>query len=153
VDILDDEHGWGASVAVSADRAGHEVPVTLQPCGRARARFLRTDGRPLEKYRPVFEYVATPGPHPFARDTKEGALAADSDDMANVDRKHYWSDVLTDAEGRITFSWLIPGACYRICDFTTVNDRDKGVQVRKDFTLGPGETVDLGDILIEKPQG
>jgi hypothetical protein len=26
-----------------------------------------------------------------------------------------------------------------------------GVRVRKDFTVKPGETVNLGDILIEKP--
>ena len=71
---------------------------------------------------------------------------------ANVDRKHYWNGPLTDADGRITLPALIPGALYRITDFSTVNDADKGVQVRKDFTVKPGETLDLGDILIEKPQ-
>ena len=58
----------------------------------------------------------------------------------------------TDAEGRITCISLIPGALYRIIDFSTVNDQDKGVQVRKDFTVKPGETLDLGEILIDKPQ-
>jgi len=32
---------------------------------------------------------------------------------------------------------LIPGALYRINDYSTVNDREKGVQVRKDFTVRP----------------
>jgi hypothetical protein len=41
---------------------------------------------------------------------------------------------------------------YRISDYSTVNDRQKGVQVRKDFTVQPGETLDLGDIFIENPQ-
>ena len=50
-----------------------------------------------------------------------------------------------------SLSALIPGALYRLLDFSTVNDA-KGEQFRKDFTVKPGETVDLGDILIEKPQ-
>ena len=72
--------------------------------------------------------------------------------MPNLDRKHYWTGRLTDADGQITLPDLIPGASYRISDYTTVNDENKGVQVRKDFTVKPGEAVDLGDILIEKPQ-
>ncbi len=72
--------------------------------------------------------------------------------MPNVDRIHYWKGPVTDAQGRITLPALIPGASYRISDYSTVNDRDKGVQVRKDFTVKPGETLDLGDILIENPK-
>jgi hypothetical protein len=71
--------------------------------------------------------------------------------MANVDRKHYWNQPSTDAEGRITLVSLIPGALYRVSDFSTVND-DKGMQVRREFTVKPGEMLDLGDIVIEKPQ-
>lgn len=60
-----------------------------------------------------------------------------------------WKGPDTDAEGRITLPALIPGALYRISDYSTVNDRAKGVQVRKDFTVQPGETLDLGEISIE----
>ena len=59
---------------------------------------------------------------------------------------------VTDADGRITLPDLIPGAPYRISDWSTVNVQDKGYQIRKDFTVKPGETLDLGDILVEKPQ-
>ena len=72
--------------------------------------------------------------------------------LPNVDPKHYRNATfVTDAEGRVTLPDLIPGALYRISDWSTVNDPDKGVQLRKDFTVKPGETLDLGDILIEKP--
>jgi hypothetical protein len=32
------------------------------------------------------------------------------------------------------------------------SEQGKGFQIRKDFTVKPGEAIDLGDILIEKPQ-
>jgi hypothetical protein len=154
VDILDDEHQWGASLEISKEQIGTELTVTLGPCGQAKARFLRPDGRPVVKHDPDFEYIATPGPHPFTKDEEQQAeLAADVERMANLDRKHYWDGVFTDDEGRITLPSLIPGARYRINDFTTVNDPAKGPQVRRDFTVKPGETLDLGDILIEKPHG
>ncbi len=66
-------------------------------------------------------------------------------------RRHYPNDFATDAEGRVVLSALIPGATYRISDWSTRNDQEKGTQLRKDFTVKPGETLDLGDILVEKP--
>jgi hypothetical protein len=33
-----------------------------------------------------------------------------------------------------------------------LSDRSGPGKVRKEFTVKPGETLDLGDILIEKPQ-
>ena len=48
----------------------------------------------------------------------------------------------------MTFPALIPGATYRIQDSS---DED-GRQLRKTFTVKPDETLDLGDILIQKPQ-
>jgi biotin carboxyl carrier protein len=68
-----------------------------------------------------------------------------------ADRKHYANAPQADAEGRITLISLLPGALYRISDMSTFNVAEKGAQVRKEFTVRPGETVDLGDILIERP--
>ena len=64
--------------------------------------------------------------------------------------EHYWRPhrLATDADGRITFPDLIPGTLYRICDSRT----SQGWQVRRDFTVKPGEILDLGEILIENPQ-
>jgi hypothetical protein len=154
IHLLDPGHEWGAAVEVSGKQAGEDLTIRLQPCGQAKARFVGPDGKPVAKHRPHFEFVITPGPDRFSRDKKARAeLAADVEFMANVDRKHYWSGPLTDAEGRITLPSLIPGALYRITDFSTVNDQNEGPRIRREFTVQPGETLDLGDILIKKPQG
>jgi len=150
--FFDAEHEWGAAVTVSGKQADQQLSVQLQPCGQAVARFVGPDGKPLPKHIPHLEFLATPGPTLQAA-AEQRLLARDSDLIFNVDRRHYdftkpWT---TDAKGRIALPALIPGAFYRLLDFSTVNDA-KGEQLRKDFTVKPGETLDLGDILIEKPQ-
>jgi hypothetical protein len=151
--FLDADHQWGATVEMSAKQAGQEVLVRLQPCGQAKARLLTAGGKPVAKVFPQFEILGTPGPH--GQDwhlQSRSLLAADAAYLPSVDRIHYGKHPVSDAEGRITLPDLIPGALYRISDYSTVNDRDKGVQVRKDFTVRAGETLDLGDILIENLQ-
>ena len=88
-----------------------------------------------------------------ARDRAGQKTISDSVLMRGVDFKHYGNDFATDAEGRVTLANLIPGTLYRISDFSTNRALGKGVQIRTDFTVKPGETLDLGDILIEKPPG
>ena len=152
ISILDAEHEWGATVEVSGKQAGDDLIVRLEPCGQAKARFIGPDGKPVTKHQPTLELIATPGPSQLTRSEEEQAkLSADAVLVANIDRKHYWNFPFTDAEGRFTMISLIPGAMYRITDFSTVNEK-KGLQVRKDFTVKSGETLDLGDILIEKPR-
>ena len=65
---------------------------------------------------------------------------------------NYETELAPDAQGRIALPVLIPGATYRFVDSTMVVRGVTGPQVRKEFTVKPGETLDLGDILIEKPQ-
>jgi hypothetical protein len=157
--FLDADHQWGAALELSGQQSGEEVTVQLKPCGQARARFVGPDGKPVAKFQawPYFQIIMTPGPDHNSRSKQDQAkLAADAAFLPNVDPKHYRSQgpqsLATDAEGKITLPALIPGAPYRIVDWSTANDEGKGVQTRKDFTVKPGETVELGDILIEKPQ-
>jgi RNA polymerase sigma factor (sigma-70 family) len=153
VHAFDPEHEWGATVEFAGQQPGEDQIIRLQPCGRATARFVGPDGKPVARHQPNFEFVMTPGPSSMSqREQDRAVLAADADYMANVDRKHYWKLPRTDAQGVFTMGSLIPGALYRINDMSTVNDPNKGTQVRRDFTVKPGETVDLGDILIEDPR-
>jgi hypothetical protein len=45
---------------------------------------------------------------------------------------------------------LIPGATYRFSAGT--NGEEAGPRLRREFTVKPGEILDLGEILIERPQ-
>jgi hypothetical protein len=152
--FLDADHQWGAAVELSGKQAGLDPTVRLQPCGQARARFVGPDGKPVAKLVvwPYSQILMTPGPSPIGFVDRGTELAADAAYLPNVDPKHHRNDLATDAEGRITLPALIPGAPYRISDWSTVNVQGKGYQLRKDFTVKPGETVDLGDILVEKPE-
>ncbi|HLH27995.1 MAG TPA: hypothetical protein VKW77_03715, partial [Acidimicrobiales bacterium] len=151
--FLDADHGRGARVELSGKQAGEDLTIRLQPCGQAKARFVRPDGKPVARLnvRMYVQILMTPGSSTISDADRGGSLAADGAYLPNVDRKHYWSGPLTDAEGRVTLPALIPGALYRISDWSTVNVQGKGYQIRKDFTVKPGETIDLGDILVEKP--
>ena len=95
--------------------------------------------------------VVTPGPFASIKARKEGLLLADEARLPAVDPINYDHDPESDAQGRITFPTLIPGATYRVIDRTPFRGPD-GPQHRMDFTVKPGEALDLGNILIEKHQ-
>ncbi len=147
---------WGTTVDLSGKQAGEDLLIELKPNGRARARFVGPDGRPIAGYELGFnfELIITPGPPRNSRRKEDrGKLAADAGDMVNMDQRHYLNFPPADSDGRLTLPNLIPGALYRIIDPSTTDVPDKGVQARKDFTVKPGEELDLGDVLIEKPHG
>jgi hypothetical protein len=151
--FLDADHEWGTVVELSGKQAGEDLTVRLQPCGQARARFVGPDGKPVARLNvfPYFHLLMTPGTTQQMMVDGGDQLAADAAFLANVDGKHYPNGLSTDADGRVILPDLIPGATYRISDWSTRGDQEKGTQLRKDFTVQPGETVDLGDILVAGP--
>jgi hypothetical protein len=96
--------------------------------------------------------VVTPGPLALGRQAKDGPLFAEEAGVMPLDPVNYGNDFQSDAEGRLTLPALIPGATYRIEDFTPAFGGGEPA-IRKEFTVKPGETLDLGDILIARPQG
>jgi RNA polymerase sigma factor (sigma-70 family) len=147
--FLDPDREWGATFEASGKRAGEDGTVQLQPCGRAKARLVGPAGQAVARAHPWLEIVATPAGTEFSRDRKEqGQLSPDVALLGSVDPKHYRykQRPLTDAEGRVAMPALIPGAPYRLLDRS-----DPKSPVRKEFTVQPGEIIDLGDIPIHKP--
>jgi protocatechuate 3,4-dioxygenase beta subunit len=139
--FLDPLHKLGATVDFSGkSAAGGPVIVRLQPCGTAKARLVDANGKPIAGYRGsrLISMVVTPGPYRF-RD--QGA------DSALIDPINYANGPVSDALGRIAFPALVTGSPYHLSAYGGT-----GTQRDEDFTVKPGETLDLGDILIEKPQ-
>jgi beta-lactamase regulating signal transducer with metallopeptidase domain len=141
--FLDPTHQRGAALELSGKQAGEDVTVTLEPCGSARVRMVDAQGKPLRAGREPahLELVLSAGASWDGLDDKTSPLMADAIYMANLDSERY-RDIKTDADGRMTFPTLIPGATYRISVF---NQKEKTVI---EFTVGPGEAKDLGDLKI-----
>jgi hypothetical protein len=153
--FLDADHEWGAAVDLSGKQAGEELKIRLQPCGRAKARFVGPTGRPVAgvDIRMYFHLLMTPGATLRIIPADADPLPADEGFPIHFDTRHYQGIPVTGADGFVVLPDLIPGAPYRITDWSTRNDLKSGVQLRKEFTVKPGETVDLGNILINKSPG
>ncbi len=161
--FLDPKRKLGGVVNLSVKSAsGGPVTVRLEPCGAARARIIGPGGKPVSAYppRPVLgEYhgllrcsmVVTPGPPYSTAKGQAALLAADEQNLTAADPVNYATEPVSDADGRITLPVLIPGATYRFIDDTMAIRDVAGPEIRKEFTVKPGETVDLGDIRVEKP--
>jgi RNA polymerase sigma factor (sigma-70 family) len=138
--FLDPHHKLGATADFSGkSAAGGSVTVRLQPCGTAKARLVDSSGKPISGYRGshLISMVVSPSDSVFRY--QEATLAS-------IDTINYADSPVSDALGRIVFPALVPGAPYHLAIFGKA-----GTQSGKDFTVKPGETLDLGDFVIEKP--
>ena len=155
--FFDARHELGVTAYLSSKLAlDGPVTVRLQRCGQARARLVDSAGKPVPRSRDTYGshmtmMVVTPGPHRMSLNkVDQDRLAADQDFLARFDPIHYQKGLVSDNEGQLILPALIPGATYRIYDNTMTNGDNP--QLRKEFTVKPGERLDLGDILIEKPK-
>ena len=151
--FLDSKNRLGATTEFSAKTAADgPVTVRLEPCGTAMARLVDAKGIPLPNYRDPYliSMIVTPGRDGQSQEPADQDLpVAVSDYLSRIDPDHY-KELASDAEGRVTFPALIPGATYRVTDMTTRDDPG-GRKTRKLFVARAAEAIELGEILIEKP--
>jgi hypothetical protein len=147
--FLDPQHQTGATVRMENNSASQQqLTVRLAPCGAATARFVDSDGKPIADLEPSLHLVVTPGPSPFDRSpAARGQLSADEDFASNVDRKNQLPFPKAGADGVATFRVLIPGATYRL-----VGGRNRELGVLKEFSAEAGKTLDLGDVVADRPR-
>jgi hypothetical protein len=147
VHFLDSEHELGATVYLSGKSVGSgPMTIRLERCGTAKARLVDSAGKPVKGQSVNISLIVTPGLNFGDRDRDPARLVANAADPFRFDPKHYRVYPVSDADGRITFPDLIPGATYRFIDGGRMNS-----PTRKEITVKPGETLDLGDMLIEHP--
>jgi len=149
--FLDPKNRLGAVVKVSGRSAGDQaLEVRLTPCGTATTRFVDTEGKPLVDFQPGLKIMMTPGVGTFRPPAGGGGGEwwADEDFVANFDRLNHWDGPRTDQQGRCTFPALIPGATYRLDVF----DKAASKWVTQDFSVRSGETLQLSEMVIKRPE-
>ena len=144
IHFLDSKRRLGATLIA---KAGMPAPrILLEPCGEAKVRFVDDSGKPVANYEPTIYMVITPGGVALsASDMKAGKLAADEDFISNIDRANHQMPERADADGKMVIPALVPGASYRILTY-----RKQSFELAKDFQAKAKETVDLGDIVVER---
>src|SRR5262249_54441090 len=133
--------GATANFSVAAAKDG-PIAVRLEPCGLAVGRLVDSKGNPLAGYRDPYliAMVVTPGPDRLSRAEADKNRLAAEQDYSRTDPTHY-ADRFADAQGRIIFPALIPGATYRVIDGTNIDAA--GRQVRKEFVATAGAAIEL----------
>jgi RNA polymerase sigma factor (sigma-70 family) len=153
ISFLEPRRKLGANVRFSGKRAeGEPIVVKLEPCGAATARVVGPESKPLRSMTPpmAINMVVTPGEVSQKNARMQGTFIADAGALTSVDPVNYPKPPASDDQGRVVLPALVPGTTYQIVDRTT-GPTPAGPKLRKEFTVKPGETLDLGDILIEKP--
>jgi RNA polymerase sigma factor (sigma-70 family) len=145
--FLDAENQLGAMVKFSPKDVNGKAVVKLQPCGSATARFLDAEGKPLANLRPFLMLALNDGASFFNSLDSDKAIT-DAAFLSSLDRKRH-ENLRTDAQGRITFPALIPGARFVLTVRTPLG---RYADAHKDFVVEAGKTLDLKDITVKEPK-
>jgi RNA polymerase sigma factor (sigma-70 family) len=155
VHFLEPRRKLGATAVLSRNRAAAgPVKIRLEPCAAARARIVNPGGEPFVGSLPLrtLTMAVNTGPPVSAGIGETGSLVVSQNgDLDGVDPINYEKPVAADADGRVVLRVLIPGATYRFTD-RAANQGPFVRRLLREFTVKPGETLDLGDIVIEKPR-
>ena len=146
--LVDPNKQCGATVMLPA-KAAQPVEIHLEACGSATAQLVDPADHPYANYKtddePYISVSLIKAPGSSEAGIIDGLeIGFEGYLMENADPNRYQS-LRADADGRITFPTLIPGADYRLM---ALNQRKSG-DGKKDFTIQTGQTLDLGKITAE----
>jgi hypothetical protein len=121
---------------------GKPLTVRLGPCGSAQVRLVDDQGKAAKGYRVWLEHVFKSKPAPA-----EAAVVA-APFPAPGDRGTGDVPVSADAEGRVKFPVLIPGATYRL-RVTAGRKPYREIIHEQEFRAEPGKMLKLPDIVLK----
>ena len=142
--FLDLKDQLGATVELPGQSAADgPVSVRLRPTATARFLLKDADGKPLANHQVDdwsidLRLVITPGPDFGELNSHPDLTPGDFTDQVELDPVRN-RGLRSGPDGRVTMVNLIPGARYRY----------RG----REFTPEPGQTIDLGEIVVAKPAG
>jgi hypothetical protein len=147
--FLDPKEAWGAAAEISAKRAsGKRLTVRLAPCGSAEVRFVNAVGKPVAGYDAGVYLVVSPWAYPVDGNSLGALLTKPAtllEGVVEADiRQVYW-DLRTDAKGRLTLGWLIPGVTYQLRWARALH---QGYSMSRDIRARPGQRLRLADIVM-----
>jgi beta-lactamase regulating signal transducer with metallopeptidase domain/protocatechuate 3,4-dioxygenase beta subunit len=137
--LLDRSGQFGATLSLTGSESR---PIVLQSCGQARLRFVDEQRKPIPVYKPWLILVVTPGAPATHHIEPNQPLWVECVIWSNVQRNQ---QPVTDADGRVTFTGLLPGAVYRVL-YTTKDRWTDGYE----FHVRAGETTDVGEVVLAK---
>ena len=143
--FLDREHQLGATVQLSGKSARNGlVTIQLEKCCTAKVRYKDPQGKPIAGHLgDQLKLIITPGADLNAPPDQ---IMADMLYQSNLDFERL-RRLRTDADGRITWTSLIPGAKYRLRSHAFDPLRSPYF----DFTAEAGKTIDLPDVTLSGP--
>jgi RNA polymerase sigma factor (sigma-70 family) len=144
--FLDAKNRLGAAARLSGKEADKPATVQLQRCGSVTVRIVDEQGTPVPKCDTWAGILLAPGIDFADEDlmdaAKKNLVLAELAWTANG-RTH------TDADGRITFNCLIPGATYRLGGQLPGRGISK---LNAEFKVKPDQALDLGEIRVKMPK-
>jgi hypothetical protein len=149
--LFDAKHALGLTLNFNGQEAsGPPLTARLQPCGSASVRIVNRKGKPIKSNRTFLYVEFAPGTimtANFLSDKDDHDLESDWGLWGNYHFKREWEPA-PDADGRTTFSGLVPGLTYAVSTFDGYEPL-KG-QPKMEFQVKPGETLALPDFVIKE---
>jgi hypothetical protein len=139
--VVDRTCEYGATVSLRNDEPEGKT-IQLARCGQVRMRIVDNKAKPVPGYMPYVFIVVTPGAPATHHIERNQPLWLDSMNWWGVKGKQ---PPTTGADGRVTVGGLIPGATYQLS-----YPGGSGWTSGHEFHIRPGETTDLGDIVLPK---
>src|SRR5262249_47061185 len=141
--FCDPQRQQGARVELTGQG---EPTVRLVPCRTATVRFVDPDGKPAAGLPVELAVVVQPGRQAVDPQSKGGraGVTVPPAKLAGA-RPAAAGPGPGPGPGEVTFRGLIPGATYLI-----QVDEGRGMAVKKEFTIKPGEDLGLPDMAIQR---